>query len=298
MLIVAERRRCFRRPLAVPPFPAPRKTLLKVQVPLVTPRPLRRHASRQLRYLPPRPPLQIGHLQVQPFVGLIYVRLQLRLVPLQLRLHVPEEGGAVARVPHPHGPLSDISRQVQVILLPPAQRVRRQRVQTRLGKRFRIGIVMAPVGGPLSAHHGLLEVDLVLLTRRFVLLFLLLPATVPAPAGPTTGLLSLLLVLAPALPVDLVGQSRRRRLLLATLAPGSALASRFTDYLQYLGEVLAPRYVLRGLPLLVPQATVAARLQQDPRQLSTSHRRRDVQRRVAVLPHIRNNVYQMLLENV
>lgn len=115
-----------------------------------------------------------------------------------------------------------------------------------------------------------------------MLLFLLLRATIPAAAGPTTGLLSLLLVLTAALPVDLV-QSRRRTLLLATLAPRSALASRFTDYLQYLLQVLAPGDVLRGLPLLVPQATIAASLQQDPRQLPTSHGRRDVQRRVAVL---------------
>ena len=279
-LLVGERG--FRRPLAVPPLSTPGETLLQMYVPLVASGPLRRHASRQLGDLPPGPPFQISHLQVQPLVRLIYVRLQLGLVPLQLGLHVPEERGTVAGVSHSYRALSDVASQVEIVLLATAQRIRWQGVQTRLGKRFRIGIVVTTVRRPLSTHHRLLEVDLVLLAERFVLLFLLLRAAIPAAAGTTTGLLSLLLVLAAALPVDLV-HSRRRRILLAALAPRSALASRFTDYLQYLLQVLAPGNVLRGLPLLVPQATIAAGLQQDPRQLPTSHRRRDVQRCVAVL---------------
>lgn len=114
LLIVVESG--FSRSFAVSSLPTSGKTLLKMHVPLVAPRPFRRHASRQFRDLPSGPPLQIGHFQVQSLVRLIYVSLQLSLVPLQLGLHVPEERGTVARVSHSHRTLSDVSSQVQIVL--------------------------------------------------------------------------------------------------------------------------------------------------------------------------------------
>lgn len=283
-LLLVRGRRLPVRSLGMTTLAAARYPATQMSVPLLALGPLSGDASRQLRYLSARSSLEIGDFEIEPLVRLIYVSLQLGLVALELRFHVPEERGAVARVTDADRSLADVSGEIEVVLLAAGERIRRKRVESRLRKRFRIRIVVATVGRPLSSHYRLLEVDLVLLSSLELLLVLL---AVPASARSTSGLLALLLALARRA-LRVLGLAPRLRVLrlavlLPTLRARPTLAARLAYYFKDLGEILPARYVLGRLGLLVTQRPVAARLEKDPGQLPTAHRRCNVQSRVAVL---------------
>lgn len=77
--------------------------------------------------------------------------LQLPLVPLEARLEVLEEGGAVAGVAHAHRALADIAREVQVVLLAALERLLREGVQAGRGEGLGVGEVVAAIGRPVLA---------------------------------------------------------------------------------------------------------------------------------------------------
>lgn len=165
--------------------------MLHVRVSLVASESLLLNASGQFRDLSSGSPLQIGNLKIQLLVSLIDVRLKLGFVAFQFRFHMSEERRAIARVTDTDRALSDVTRQIQVVLLAPPQRVSRQRVETWLRKRFRIRIIVAAVRRPLSAHDSFFKTDLMLLAVGLVFLSILFRASAAA-ARAASGLFSLL----------------------------------------------------------------------------------------------------------
>ena len=88
----------------------------------------------------------MGDLGVQFGVAVVDVLQELLLISLQLLLKLLEGGSTVAGPGLGHGPLLDVARQVEEVLLTRPERIIRQRVHPGERELLHVGLVVTPVG--------------------------------------------------------------------------------------------------------------------------------------------------------